>query len=117
MSKKTLTPTAGIDDRARDLTRLGLTVRVHYVGPSNTKGGRYVAEVCDDENKSRTVGNSQLSDRCDSTRLTVAEACLTRWNDNRRQWWVENIGSDYRPFSFHAVGFDGSAWLYFAVSR
>jgi len=117
MSKKTLTPTAGIDDRARDLTHLGLAVRVRYLGPSNTKGGRYVAEVCDDEDKSRTVGNSQLCNRCESTRLAIAEECLNRWNTSRRHWWSENIGGDYRPFSFYAVGFDGKAWLYFASTR
>ena len=117
MSKAPLTPTAGIDDRARDLTRLGLTVRVRYLGPSNTKGGRYVAEVCDDKDKSRTVGNSQLCNRCESTRLAIAEACLSNWNEARRLWWADNIGSDFRPFSFNAVGFDGKAWLYFASTR
>lgn len=108
---------ADINQRERDLERLGLAVRVRYLGPTNSKGGRYVAEVCGDSEPCRTFVNSQLHNRCESTRLAAAETCLARWNENRRQWWVANLGKDYRPLSLYAVGHDGKAWLFFASSN
>ena len=111
------TPAAGIDERARDITQLGLTVRIRYLGPTNSKGGRYLAEICGEDETCRTFVNSQLHNRCESTRLAAAETCLARWNKSRSDWWTKNIGSDYRPFSIYAVGHDGKAWLFFASSN
>jgi len=111
------TPAAEIDQRERNLRRLGLTVRVRYIGPTNSKGGRYLAEICGDDEPCRTFVNSQLYNRCESTRLAAAEACLERWNKGRSDWWTKNIGSDYRPLSLYAVGHDGKAWLFFASSN
>ena len=108
---------ADIDDRERALNRLGLTVRVRYLRPTNSKGGRYVAEICGDDEKHRALVSSQLLSRCESTRLAVAEACLAKWNKSRSGWWSKNIGSDFRPFVIHTRGHDGAAWLFFASSK
>jgi hypothetical protein len=108
---------AELDDRERALTRLGITVRVRYVRPSNTKGGRYVAEVCDDNDPARVYIGSQTHNRCESTRLDAAERCLAKWHANRVAWWRANVGKEWGsvPPIIHAKGSTGDAWLFFAI--
>jgi hypothetical protein len=108
---------AEIDDRERALTRLGLTVRVRYFGPTNTKGGRYVAEICDDDDRARVSVCSQSRNRDESTRLEAAEKCLTKWHAARVVWWRANVGKEWGsvPPVFHAKGWNGSEWLFFAT--
>ena len=113
-----LLPTpAEIDDRERALTRLGLTVRVRYFGPTNTKGGRYVAEICDDDDRARVSVCSQSRNRDESTRLEAAERCLAKWHAARVIWWRANVGKEWGsvPPVFHAKGWNGSEWLFFAT--
>jgi len=104
-----------LDKRAIELHRLGLTVRVRYVCPTNTKGGRYVAEVCGDENPARVYVGSQLCNRCESTRLAAAELCLSKWIKARSDWWIKETGKplEGKPFQIRSVGHDGKAWLFF----
>lgn len=106
---------ADIDDRSRSLTRLGMTIRVRYVGPSNTKGGRYVAEVCGDDDAARVYVSSQLHNRDEATRLEAAERCLAKWHANRVAWWKANVGKAWElPLPvIQSVGSTGDAWLFF----
>lgn len=104
-----------VEDRARDLTRLGMTVRVRYVGPTNTKGGRYVAEVCGDDDAARVYVSSQLHNRDEATRLAAAEKCLAKWHAARVTWWKTNVGKAWElPLPvIKSVGSTGDAWLFF----
>lgn len=106
---------ADIDDRARSLTRLGMTIRVRYVCPTNTKGGRYVAEVCGDDDAARVYVSSQLHNRDEATRLEAAERCLAKWHANRVAWWKANVGKAWElPLPvIQSVGSTGDAWLFF----
>ena len=115
--RRLLPPPAEIDDRERALTRLGLTVRVRYFGPTNTKGGRYVAEICDDDDRARVSVCSQSRNRDESTRLEAAERCLAKWHAARVIWWRANVGKEWGsvPPVFHAKGWNGSEWLFFAT--
>jgi hypothetical protein len=108
---------AELDDRERALTRLGITVRVRYFGPTNTKGGRYVAEMCDDDDRARVSVCSQSRNRDESTRLEAAEKCLAKWHAARVVWWRANVGKEWGsvPPVFHARGWNGSEWLFFAT--
>jgi hypothetical protein len=108
---------AELDDRERALTRLGITVRVRYFGPTNTKGGRYVAEICDDDDRARVSVCSQSRNRDESTRLEAAELCLAKWHAARVVWWRANVGKEWGsvPPVFHARGWNGSEWLFFAT--
>jgi hypothetical protein len=107
---------ADIDERERALDRLGMTVRVRYFGPTNTKGGRYVAEICDDDDRARVFVCSQSRNRDESTRLEAAERCLAKWHAARVIWWRANVGKEWGsvPPVFHAKGWNGSEWLFFA---
>lgn len=115
--RRLLPAPAEIDDRERALTRLGLTVRVRYFGPTNTRGGRYVAEICDDKENARVSVCSQSRNRDESTRLEAAERCLAKWHAARVIWWRANVGKEWGsvPPVFHARGWNGSEWLFFAT--
>jgi len=104
-----------LNTRERALNRLGLTVRVRYLRPTNTKGGRYVAEVCGDDNRARVFVCSQLCNRCESTRLAAAERCLEKWQASRAFWWLKETGKEWGlpGLLIKSVGSTGTEWLFF----
>lgn len=106
---------ADIKDRARQLKRLGMVVRVRYVGPTNTKGGRWIADVQGDDDAARVYVSSHLHETDEATRLEAAERCLAKWHGNRVAWWKANVGEKWQlPLPvITSVGHSGDAYLFF----
>ena len=104
-----------IKERARQLKRLGMVIRVRYVGPTNTKGGRWIADVAGDDDAARVYVSSHLHETDEATRLEAAERCLAKWHGNRVAWWKANVGEKWQlPLPvITSVGHSGDAYLFF----
>lgn len=95
-----------IVDSACDISSLGLAVRVSYIAPSDTKGGRWRALIDEGHRKVSAIVPNDHSGAREDGKLDAVEKALGKWALTFDSIPPERI-------TVHARAFDGKHYYYF----
>ena len=91
------------------IVSLGICVTVRYHGPTLTRGGRWTASIDNGHGRkpTRLTVYCQHDGKDWTNRLTLATACLRKWE--------QSLEGPFPPLQIGAHGYDSGAHLYFVV--